>query len=60
MAEQVPVDMPRGAAPRGDRYEWTLTGTATAGRRIEVRGVDLVEFAGGRITRKDAFWKILE
>jgi steroid delta-isomerase-like uncharacterized protein len=88
--------MPRGAAPRGDRYvgkdevraglakrfegipdvhygddrhwacgdfgvsEWTLTGTAASGKRIEVRGVDLLEFAGGRITRKDSFWKILE
>ena len=39
--------------------EWTLTGTSTAGERIEVRGVDLLEFAGGKITRKDSFWKIL-
>jgi len=39
--------------------EWTLTGTSTSGERIEVRGVDLLEFAGGRITRKDSFWKIL-
>ena len=29
-------------------------------RRIEVRGVDLLEFADGRIPRKDSFWKILE
>ena len=40
--------------------EWTLTGTTPAGKKIEVRGVDLLEFAGGRITRKDSFWKILE
>lgn len=40
--------------------EWTLTGTSTAGTRIEVRGVDLLEFADGKITRKDSFWKILE
>ena len=40
--------------------EWTLTGTSTSGKRIEVRGVDLLEFAGGEITRKDSFWKILE
>ena len=40
--------------------EWTLTGTATSGKRIEVRGVDLLEFAGGKITRKDSFWKIRE
>lgn len=40
--------------------EWTLTGTSTTGRPIEVRGVDLLEFAEGRIIRKDSFWKILE
>lgn len=39
--------------------EWTLTGTSTAGEPIRVRGVDLLEFAGGKITRKDSFWKIL-
>lgn len=47
----------------GDNFgvsEWTLTGTTTAGQRIEVRGVDLLEFAQGKITRKDSFWKILE
>lgn len=88
--------MPRGAAPRGDRYvgktevraglarrfegipdvhygddrhwvaenfgvsEWTLTGTALSGKKIEVRGVDLLEFRDGKITRKDSFWKILD
>lgn len=40
--------------------EWTLTGTTPAGERIEVRGVDLLEFADGKIIRKDSFWKILE
>jgi steroid delta-isomerase-like uncharacterized protein len=40
--------------------EWTLTGTALSGKKIEVRGVDLLEFAQGKITRKDSFWKILE
>ena len=39
--------------------EWTLTGTSAAGERIEVRGVDLLEFANGQITRKDSFWKII-
>ena len=46
----------------GDNFgvsEWTLTGTTTAGQRIEVRGVDLLEFAQGKIIRKDSFWKIL-
>lgn len=88
--------MPRGSAPRGDRYvgkdevrtgpakrfegipdvhygedrhwvcgdfgvsEWTLTGTSVSGKKIEVRGVDLLEFAGGKISRKDSFWKILD
>ena len=40
--------------------EWTLTGTSRSGQYIEVRGVDLLEFAHGKITRKDSFWKILE
>lgn len=40
--------------------EWTLTGTAKSGKPIEVRGVDLLEFVGGKIIRKDSFWKILE
>ena len=40
--------------------EWTLTGTSTSGQRLAVRGVDLLEFVDGRITRKDSFWKILE
>lgn len=40
--------------------EWTLTGTTVAGKRLAVRGVDLLEFVNGRITRKDSFWKIVE
>lgn len=47
----------------GDNFgvsEWKLTGTTTAGQHIEVRGVDLLEFAQGKIIRKDSFWKILE
>jgi len=40
--------------------EWTLTGTTPNGRRIQVRGVDLLEFHAGKITRKDSFWKIVE
>jgi steroid delta-isomerase-like uncharacterized protein len=95
-AEDCVFYMPRGSAPRGDRYvgkdqvraglakrfegipdvhygedqhwvcgdfgvsEWTLTGTLASGKKIEVRGVDLLEFAQGKITRKDSFWKILE
>jgi ketosteroid isomerase-like protein len=88
--------MPRGKAPRGDRYvgkrevraglatrfegipdvhygddthwtcgnlgvsEWTLTGTRKNGDSIEVRGIDLLEFRDGKVTRKDSFWKILD
>lgn len=40
--------------------EWTLTGTSVSGQHIKVRGVDLLEFSEGKITRKDSFWKILE
>jgi ketosteroid isomerase-like protein len=40
--------------------EWTLTGTRKSGGPIEVRGVDLLEFRDGKVTRKDSFWKILE
>jgi ketosteroid isomerase-like protein len=40
--------------------EWTLTGTSKSGQKIEVRGVDLLEFVDGKITRKDSFWKILD
>lgn len=40
--------------------EWTLTGTRKSGDRMEVRGVDLLEFRDGKVVRKDSFWKILE
>lgn len=46
----------------GDRgvSEWLLTGTTTAGERIEVRGCDLWEFRDGLVVRKDSYWKIVE
>ncbi len=47
----------------GDRgvSEWTITGTALDGERIEVRGCDLWTFGGdGTIVRKDSVWKIRE
>jgi ketosteroid isomerase-like protein len=46
----------------GDRgvSEWTIRGTQATGEPIEVRGCDLFEFAGGKIRRKDSFWKILD
>ena len=39
--------------------EWLLTGTTTDGRRVEVRGCDLWEFRGDKVTRKDSYWKIV-
>ena len=46
----------------GDRgvSEWTIRGTQASGERIEVRGCDLFEFSGGKISRKDSFWKIVD
>jgi ketosteroid isomerase-like protein len=46
----------------GDRgvSEWTIRGTQATGEPIEVRGCDLFEFIGGKISRKDSFWKILD
>lgn len=46
------VDGDRGAS------EWTLSGTTTEGVRIEVRGCDLWTFRGGKVVKKDSFWKI--
>jgi ketosteroid isomerase-like protein len=41
--------------------EWTLRGTTVDGEHIEVRGCDLWTFGpGGKIVRKDSFWKIRE
>ena len=40
--------------------EWTIRGTQRNGERIEVRGCDLFEFVDGKVTRKDAFWKIVD
>jgi hypothetical protein len=40
--------------------EWLLTGTARDGHLIEVRGCDHYEFCGGKVIRKDSYWKIVE
>jgi ketosteroid isomerase-like protein len=40
--------------------EWLLTGTTRDGTQIRVRGCDLFEFEGGKIRRKDSYWKIVE
>jgi len=43
------------------RRRGELTGTTVEGERIEVRGCDLWTFGpGGKIVRKDSFWKIRE
>ena len=39
---------------------WLLTGTTKTGEKLRVRGVDLLEFCDGKITRKDSYWKIVE
>jgi ketosteroid isomerase-like protein len=39
---------------------WTLTGTTREGKKINVRGCDLLEFRDGKIVRKDSYWKIVE
>ena len=38
--------------------KWTLTGTTTAGERLEVRGCDFYTFRDGKIVKKDSYWKI--
>ncbi|MCC6453566.1 MAG: nuclear transport factor 2 family protein [Caldilineaceae bacterium] len=40
--------------------EWNLTGTTTAGVRVDVWGCDHYEFQGDKITHKNSFWKIVE
>ena len=37
--------------------EWTFLGTDLHGQRTEVRGVDVFEFRGGLISRKDTYRK---
>jgi len=46
----------------GDRgvSEWTLTGTTTAGVRLEVRGCDIWTFRGDEVVLKNSYWKIVE
>jgi steroid delta-isomerase-like uncharacterized protein len=40
--------------------QWTLTGTTREGVRIEVRGLDVLDFRDGKMIRKDSYWKIVE
>ena len=40
--------------------EWLLTGTRPDGTTVQVRGCDHWEFRGGKVIRKDSYWKIVE
>ena len=40
--------------------QWTLTGTTRDGRRVEVHGLDVLDFRDGKVVRKDSYWKIVE
>jgi SnoaL-like domain len=46
----------------GDRAvsEWTLTGTTTDGKQLELWGCDLWTFQGDEIVCKNSYWKIVE
>jgi ketosteroid isomerase-like protein len=39
---------------------WTLTGTTKDGELKRVRGCDFYTFSGGKVARKDSYWKIVE
>jgi ketosteroid isomerase-like protein len=40
--------------------KWRLTGTARDGTKKDVHGCDFYSFRDGKVTRKDAYWKIVE
>jgi ketosteroid isomerase-like protein len=46
------VDGDRGAS------EWTLSGTTTDGRHVEVPGCDLWTFRDGQVVEEGSYWKI--
>ncbi|MBI1377522.1 MAG: nuclear transport factor 2 family protein [Frankiales bacterium] len=49
------------AAGRHGVSRWLLTGTTPEGRRVQVRGCDLLDFDDDdRVVRKDSYWKIVE
>lgn len=39
---------------------WVLTGTTAEGARKEVHGCDFYTFRGGKVVRKDSYWKIVD
>ena len=40
--------------------KWRLTGTGTDGRKVDVHGCDFYTFRGGKVLKKDSYWKIVE
>ncbi|HLE58151.1 MAG TPA: nuclear transport factor 2 family protein [Candidatus Limnocylindria bacterium] len=48
----VDLEADRGAST------WTLSGTTLDGERLEIHGCDLWTFRDGKVTLKDAYWKI--
>ncbi|HEX7928742.1 MAG TPA: nuclear transport factor 2 family protein [bacterium] len=40
--------------------EWLVQGTSADGQRIDWLGCDLWEFANGKVTKKDTYWKVIE
>ena len=39
--------------------KWLLTGTTRNGEKVHVRGCDFYTFIGGKVSRKDSYWKIV-
>lgn len=39
--------------------KWLLTGTTSAGGKVEVRGCDFYTLRDGKVVRKDSYWKIV-
>jgi ketosteroid isomerase-like protein len=40
--------------------EWIVQGSNAAGEKIDWVGCDLWEFANGKVTKKDTYWKVIE
>ena len=39
--------------------KWILRGTNLQGEKVSVRGCDFYTFEGGKVIRKDSYWKIV-
>ena len=40
--------------------KWTVSGTDRHGRAVRANGCDFYTFRGGKVVRKDSYWKIVE